>query len=218
MVSAARAGVRSRRPPGPTRAEPIKNLISARHCKFAYLKDFRPSAMQICSYVKPLYILVAALAHLHQHHREHDGHGASRHPQREALEFAFDGPTLDCRGHARSQEGLSKAQSLQATSGLTSCACSALRKGNKPPRCCPKGQGRLTSFTAALAPQSSTEHGAIPSPNGTPGSSRRTAAVTRAWNIDGASKMTAAESQQEVGYGRGSILPLFSLRDGPGRK
>jgi hypothetical protein len=33
-----------------------RNLISAsRHCKFAYLKDFRPSAMQICSYVKPLY-------------------------------------------------------------------------------------------------------------------------------------------------------------------
>jgi hypothetical protein len=33
---------------------PIKNLISAsRHCKFAYLKNFRPSAMQICSYVKP---------------------------------------------------------------------------------------------------------------------------------------------------------------------
>jgi hypothetical protein len=57
---------------------------------------------------------VAALARLHKHHREHDGHGASRHPQREALEFAFDGPTLDCRDHARIQEGLSKAPSLQA--------------------------------------------------------------------------------------------------------
>src|SRR6202034_268869 len=105
---------------------------------------------------------VAALARLHEHHREHDGHGASRHPQREALEFAFDGPTLDCRGHARSQEGLSKAQSLQATSGLTSRPCCALRKGNKPPSRCPKGEGRLTSITAALALQSSTEHGAIP--------------------------------------------------------
>jgi hypothetical protein len=30
-------------------------------------------------------------------------------------------------------------------------ALAALRKGNKQPRCCPKGQGRLTSFTAALA-------------------------------------------------------------------
>jgi hypothetical protein len=33
---------------------PIKNLISAsRHCTFAYLNDFRPSAMQICGYGKP---------------------------------------------------------------------------------------------------------------------------------------------------------------------
>jgi hypothetical protein len=33
---------------------------------------------------------------------------------------------------------------------------------NKQPRCCPKSEGRLTSFTAALASQSSTERGAIP--------------------------------------------------------
>jgi opacity protein-like surface antigen len=38
---------------GQLSGRPIKNLRSAsRHCKFAYLKDFRPSAMQICSYVK----------------------------------------------------------------------------------------------------------------------------------------------------------------------
>jgi hypothetical protein len=35
---------------GQLSGRPIKNLISAaRHCKFAYLKDFLPSAMQICS-------------------------------------------------------------------------------------------------------------------------------------------------------------------------
>jgi hypothetical protein len=104
----------------------------------------------------------APLARLHQHHREHDGHGASRHPQREALEFALDGLALDCCGHARSQEGLSQAKSLQATSGLTSRACCSLRKGNKQPRCCPKGEGRLTSFTAAPASPSSTKNGATP--------------------------------------------------------
>jgi hypothetical protein len=98
------------------------------------------------------------------HHREHDGYCASRHPQREALEFALDGIALDCCGHARSQEGLSQAKSLQATSGPTSRACCSLRKGNKQPRCCSKREGRLTSFTAALASQSSTERGAIPQP------------------------------------------------------
>jgi hypothetical protein len=61
---------------------------------------------------------------------------ASRHPQREALEFALNGIALDCCGHARSQEGLRQA--------------------------CPKREGRLTSFTAALASQSSTERGTIP--------------------------------------------------------
>jgi hypothetical protein len=64
--------------------------------------------------------------------------------------------------HARSQEGLSQAKSLQATSGPTSRACCSLRKGNKQPRCCSKREGRLTSFTAALASQSSTERGTIP--------------------------------------------------------
>jgi hypothetical protein len=73
----------------------------------------------------------AALACLHQHHREHDGHRASRHPQREALEFALNGIAMDRCGHARSQEGLSQAKSLQATSGPTSRACCSLRKGNK---------------------------------------------------------------------------------------
>ena len=63
---------------------------------------------------------------------------------------------------ARSQEGLSQAKSLQATSGPSSPTRCALPKGNKPTRRCPKGQGRLTSFTAALASQSSTERGAIP--------------------------------------------------------
>jgi hypothetical protein len=72
----------------------------------------------------------APLARLHQHHLEYDAHCASRHPQREALEFALDGLALDCRGHARSQQGLSQTKSLQATSGPTSCACCSLRKGN----------------------------------------------------------------------------------------
>src|ERR1700722_16640467 len=93
----------------------------------------------------------AAFACLHKHHREHDGHSATRHPQREALEFALDGLALACGRHARSQEGLSQAKSFQATSGLTSLACCSLRKGNKQPRSCSKRDGRLTSFTAALA-------------------------------------------------------------------
>jgi hypothetical protein len=75
-----------------------------------------------------------------------------RHPQREALEFALDGLALDCCGDARSQEGLSQAKSLQATSGLTSRACCSLRKGSKQSRSCSKRQGRLTSFPAAPAP------------------------------------------------------------------
>jgi hypothetical protein len=53
---------------------------------------------------------------------------------------------------------------IQTTSGLEGRACCSLRKGNKQPRCCPKREGRLTSFTAALASQSSTERGAIPKP------------------------------------------------------
>jgi hypothetical protein len=80
----------------------------------------------------------------------------------EALEFVLDGFALDRCGHERSQERLSQAQSLQATSGIAARACRSLRKGHKQSRSCPNCEGRLTSFTATPASQSSTKHGAIP--------------------------------------------------------
>jgi hypothetical protein len=52
----------------------------------------------------------------------------------------------------------SPVKSLQATFAHEP-RLRSLRKGNKQPHCCPKGEGRLTSFTAALASQSSTDHG-----------------------------------------------------------
>src|SRR5258707_4801122 len=106
--------------------------------------------------------MMLALAGLHQHHRKYDGHRASRHPQCEALEFVLDGFALDRCGHERSQERLSQAQSLQATSCLAGRACRSLRKGDQQSRSCPNCEGRLTSFTATTASQSSTEHGTIP--------------------------------------------------------
>src|SRR5665647_3121259 len=105
---------------------------------------------------------IAALAGLHQHHRKYDGDRASRHPQCEALEFVLDGFALDRCGHERSQERLSQSQILQATSGIAARACRSLRKGNEQSRSCPNCEGRLTSFTATTASQSSTKHGAIP--------------------------------------------------------
>src|ERR1017187_8669111 len=94
--------------------------------------------------------------------RKYDGDRVSRHPQCEALEFVLDGFALDRCGHERSQERLSQAQSLQATSCLAGRACRSLRKGDQQSRSCPNCEGRLTSFTATTASQSSTEHGAIP--------------------------------------------------------
>src|SRR6476646_7566390 len=49
-----------------------------------------------------------------------------------------------------------------AISGIAARACRSLRKGNKQSRSCPNCEGRLTSFTATTASQSSTKHGAIP--------------------------------------------------------
>jgi Transposase, Mutator family len=49
----------------------------------------------------------ATRARLHQHHREHDGHGASGLPEREALAHSLDGAALDRCCYARSEEGLS---------------------------------------------------------------------------------------------------------------
>jgi hypothetical protein len=45
-----------------------------------------------------------ALARLHQRHREHDGDGAPRLSQREALAQCLDGPTLDRRRHVGGSE------------------------------------------------------------------------------------------------------------------
>src|SRR5713101_10130504 len=74
----------------------------------------------------------------------------------------LEGFALDRCGHERSQGRLSQAQSLQAASGIAARACRSLRKGNKQSRSCPNCEGRLTSFTATTASQSSTKHGAIP--------------------------------------------------------
>src|ERR1019366_1508171 len=52
-------------------------------------------------------------------------------------------------GHERSQERLSQAQSLQATSGIAARACRSLRKGNKQSRSCPNGADRFTKFNRA---------------------------------------------------------------------
>jgi transposase-like protein len=57
------------------------------------------------------------------------------------------------------KKGFRRAQSLQATSGIAARACRLLRKGNKQSRSCPHCEGRLTSFTATTASQSSTKHG-----------------------------------------------------------
>src|SRR5260370_28137972 len=71
---------------------------------------------------------------------------AARMKQCEALEFALDGFALDRCGHERSQERLSQAQSLHATSGIAARPCRSLRKGNKTSRSLPNFAGRLTSF------------------------------------------------------------------------
>jgi hypothetical protein len=72
---------------------------------------------------------------------------------------------------------LSQAQSLQATSCLAGRACRSLRKGDQQSRSCPNCEGRLTSFTATLASQSSTEHGAI--------RFRRSTVIQRAFRYSG---------------------------------
>jgi len=60
------------------------------------------------------------------------------------------------------KKGFRRLKAFKQLPALTSRACCSLRKGNKQPPCCPKSEGRLTSFTAALASQSSTERGATP--------------------------------------------------------
>ena len=58
-----------------------------------------------------------AIAGLHPHHREHDGHHSQRVSEREVLGLGVDGAALDCRSHVRGQEGLSAAESLSAAAG-----------------------------------------------------------------------------------------------------
>jgi hypothetical protein len=60
------------------------------------------------------------------------------------------------------KKDFSQAQSPQTTSRSAGRACRSLRKGDQQSLSCPNCEGRLTSFTATLASQSSTEHGAIP--------------------------------------------------------
>ena len=49
------------------------------------------------------------------------------------------------------KKGFRRLKAFRQLPGLTSLACCSLRKGNKQSRSCSKRDGRLTSFTAALA-------------------------------------------------------------------
>ena len=66
-----------------------------------------------------------ALARLHQLDREHDGDGASRLPQREAMAKCGDGTALDRRRHVGGGERVPSIKSLQTPAGSQSCACSS---------------------------------------------------------------------------------------------
>ena len=63
-----------------------------------------------------------ALARLHQLNREHDGHRATRLPQREAMAKCRYGATLDGRRHDGSGQGLPTPQGPQAAADTQSCA------------------------------------------------------------------------------------------------
>ena len=61
----------------------------------------------------------AALARLHQHYRECDGHGAARLPQRETMALGLDGDALDRSRYAGSSQRLPTTEGSQATSSAT---------------------------------------------------------------------------------------------------
>ena len=86
----------------------------------------------------------AALARLHQHHREYDGHGAARLPQREAMALGIDGDALDRSRNAGSRQRLPTTEGSQATSSVT-CRPGSSPNKNSPWRSCSPSQRRLTS-------------------------------------------------------------------------
>jgi hypothetical protein len=60
------------------------------------------------------------------------------------------------------KKGFRRLKVFKQLPALRAALAAHYEKGNKSPRCCPKREGRLTSFTAAPASPSSTERGAIP--------------------------------------------------------
>ncbi len=70
----------------------------------------------------------STLARLYQLNREHDGHRASRLPQREAMAQCRDGAALDGRRHVGSCQGLPPPESLQ---GLARAQSSASRPSDQ---------------------------------------------------------------------------------------
>ena len=86
----------------------------------------------------------STLARLHQHRREHDGHGAQSLSQRETVAFGLDGAALDRRGDGRSSQGLSQAEGSQATANLASCAHRPSQQDIKQSRSCERSESRVT--------------------------------------------------------------------------
>src|ERR1019366_8470064 len=105
----------------------------------------------------------AAVARLHQYHRERHGHGAACLPERKILAFAVDGAALGGRGDAGSREGLSPAQGPQAVAALEGRARQAKGANNfSEPASCPNDKGCVDSKPATPASGFSTSSGTSP--------------------------------------------------------
>ena len=102
-----------------------------------------------------------ALAGLHQHYREYDGHCAARLPEREAMALGRDGDALDRGRYAGSSQRFPKTEGSQAASSITCCSGSS-PKQKLTRRSCSPSQRRLTSISAATASQCSTNGGTSP--------------------------------------------------------
>src|SRR4029077_3472505 len=100
-----------------------------------------------------------ALARLHQHYRECDGHGAARLPQRKTLALGLDGDALDRSRYAGSSQRLPTTEGSQGTSSATCRPGSAPDKKLNPRRACSPSQRSLTSIAVATASQCSTNSG-----------------------------------------------------------
>ena len=84
-----------------------------------------------------------ASTRLYQHHREYDGHGTARLPQREAMALGIDGDALDRSRNAGSRQRLPTTEGVQATSRVTCCSRSS-PKQKLTWRSCSPSQRRVT--------------------------------------------------------------------------